>query len=280
MDFMGTNLNLTCTDRELKHLIKNRDVRPAHPGTRIHPYEDHNHHNHHHQPSNMVPPGQWATGYRSPIPKSPVSHTAISPLLSNASSPTQPSFDHRGRPRPRLTASSGLPPTLIGSTRSPVEVSFGAGSVPVRQVHTFDGEYPNDSPRRRSTSLEGMKPGRTPSPHDQPSKRSRTHTVTSELPPSLAALALSAPITESHAMASRQLPRVGLDLGMPPRETYMGPPPTLPPSRGRAHERMDGHYRSHTDSTQILHLQRQAQAHEQARLPGPGSLFRPTSDYR
>lgn len=278
--FSATHL-ADVSDRDLSHLIKNPDVRPALPGPRLSSQMSETSDRQRPQypaVSAIAPAHHWKSGYRSPVPLSPISHSAMTPSLGGTPSPTQLTFGERpGRHRHRPVAPAALSAALTDPYRSPIEVSFSQG-VPMRQSHTIDNIMPVEAPRRRSTSLEGMRPSRTPSPRDAPSKRSRTHTVTSELPPSLAALALSAPIHESPSH-SRQLPKLspGSVVHTPSTDMFVALPPTLPPPRGRANERMDGHYRSHTDSTQIT-LQRQAQA--QRRLPGPDDLLRPATDYR
>lgn len=174
------------------------------------------------------------------------------------------------------------PPTLLVPTprtepsRSPVEMDFG-GRPPMRQSHTIDSHIPIPSPRRRSSSLEDMRPRRTPSPSEQRLKRSRTNTASSGLPPSLAALALSGPVDDG----SRHEPQSqsqSHERSFHPHGNSNGPPmsaPTLPPPRGWG----EGPYH-HGHPDQSNNYARRDHHHPQGGLPGPDSLFHPdtTSD--
>jgi hypothetical protein len=126
--------------------------------------------------------------------------------------------------------------------------------------------------RRRSNSLENLNRGMgsdlQPRPNSNyarsthpPPTRPRTQTVTSELPPSLAALMVPGPM---HAQPS-SMQRFPSDHGLG-QEDGRGAP-TLPPPRGWTPEqRPNGLARGHTDPTR-------GGSNSESRLPGYQSMF-------
>lgn len=227
-------------------------VRPSHR------HLPHNDHPYHSRPTSsntttwMVARG---TGHRSSGPPSPMSYHGMSPPPDHTTSPTRPTFSatrERDRRRPPPVSMIPTTDTERESYKSSVDSTFG--DVSSRYPSPADTFIPSTSPRRRSTSLEGMRPRRTPSPTSQPGKRTRTNTNTSsQLPPSLAALALSGPVDADVSVGAepaRRLP--SLSLASTTQDHTNGLPmsaPTLPPPRGWAQERErpnSGHYPPHT----------------------------------
>ena len=211
---------------------------------------------------------QQATGYRSSGPPSPTSFHGISPPPHSSVSPTRPTIATRDQRRLNPTS-----PNQVAAEPFRISVDTVLGDVSQRFEDDAGSQMPSASPRRRSTSLEGMRPRRTPSP-DQSIKRARTNTVTSQLPPSLAALALSGPVDAYASPAvARRLPSLSTTQDRPNGLPMSAP--TLPPPRGwhQEHDRHDGHYALHTANPVAGFSQLRLQSQFQSDIPGPGPSF-------